>query len=358
MKRLRVLLANRAVPEISVGSWTRRISIFIKNQPNFFDYILSPSRALDNSIYCKKRRLLSWKPFLREIQLKHWVARDYILAIKRLSKSSKELQIVVMDDLMLLQAISYYKEQLSCKFDLIFSFHGFHLEMDEHLLQVTDKILWLSQSGLDESKKKYDFFPKSIVIGNAVDSNLFFPLESSEFSQERLKLGYTESEEILVWLSNDRPQKGFHIFKEVVLELLNIQEGLKIIIVGSNQTINHPCVKSIGKIANEDVAKYLQISNYYMFTTLYEEGFGLSMIEALKCGNSVIASNRGAIPEILSGLPYTYLIDNPNDIGAWIKAFIKAQKDTDFGKKRISKFEARATWDYSVWEQKFLEAFK
>jgi glycosyltransferase involved in cell wall biosynthesis len=93
-----------------------------------------------------------------------------------------------------------------------------------------------------------------------------------------------------------------------------------------------------------------------MFTTFYDEGFGLSMIEATKCGNTVIASNRGAIPEVLENIDYTYLINDVENIENWIEAFNLARIETNNGKIRRLKSETDLIWDYKDWEQKFINA--
>lgn len=352
----RILVSNIALPTKTIGSWTTRLSQFIERNPSCFDIILSPEHKGNANIYCKKRKFFTWKKRLRHIQLLKWVAADYIKHIKKLSTVNKHLTIIVMDDPHLLEAITLIKQQLTCTIDLIFSFHGFKLQLRPDILNATDKILFLSHTGLGTSKAAYNSFPNSVVVGNAVDSKVFYPLKITEFIEQRHRLGYTVSDEILIWLANDRPKKGFDIFKKVSLTLLEEYKNLKVLIIGSRQTINHTNVKSIGRIANSDVAKYLQIGNYYMFTTRYNEGFGLSMIEALKCGNMVIASHRGAIAEVLGDLPNTYLVDTIDDKNAWVETFKRAKSNAALAESRITREESEAMYNYKTWETKFLNA--
>ena len=261
-----------------------------------------------------------------------------------------------MDDPHLLEAIAIVKHKLKCEVQLIFSFHGFDLNIDSKTIAEVDKILFLSKTGLEKSKLNYQNFPKAMVVGNAVNSNLFYPLRASEFVNERKRMGYSETDEILIWMANDRPKKGFHIFKSVAENLLRNVENLKILIIGSNQTIDHINVRSVGRVKNTEVALYLQIGNYYIFTTLYEEGFGLSMIEALKCGSAVIASNRGAVPEVLHNLKQTYLIDEVEKTDSWIESFNLARTNSNFGKNRLTKDYTDNIWNYEDWEAKFKNA--
>jgi len=56
----------------------------------------------------------------------------------------------------------------------------------------------------------------------------------------------------------------------------------------------------LGRIPNKKVAAYFQASECYLFPTLWHEAFGLSLIEALHCGNFCIASAIGGVSEVLS----------------------------------------------------------
>ena len=354
----KVLMSNIALPTVAIGSWTTRMSRFITENPDIFNYILSPNTSFNTAVYCKKRSFITYKKQARRVQLLHWVASDYVKQLKKIAKNHNKLVIVVMDDPHLVEAISLIKNRLKSEVELVFSFHGFQLFLDSKIIETIDKILWLSQIGADKNKAKYKNFPKVYVVGNAVDSEVFYPLETSEFRKNRIEKGYSETDDILIWMANDRPKKGFHIFKPVAEKLLEKHKELKVIIIGSTQTIDHPNVNSIGRIPNNEVANYLQLGNYYMFTTLYEEGFGLSMIEAFKCGNAVIASNKGAIPEVLKDLKQTYIVDNVENINSWIDSFNLARTNSNFGEIRITKLEADIVWDYNVWESKFMNAIQ
>ncbi|OIQ28391.1 MAG: hypothetical protein BM564_09995 [Bacteroidetes bacterium MedPE-SWsnd-G2] len=351
-----VLICNQAIPSTKIGSWTNRLTQLVSNH-TLFDYILSPSKTLEISCYCKKRKFLTWNKRLRPLMLKYWVGYDYVNVVKKISKQSQTLKVVIIDDVHLLEAIIKCKRDFNCSINVIFSFHGYEFQFSKTYSKDIDKILFLSELGLQISKQNMGVhFPKAEVVGNGVDSEVFFPLNDAEKENLRLEKGYLEDDEILIWVANDRPKKGIQIFFKVITELLERIPNLKIIIIGSLQIYKHPNVNNVGKLTNIEVAKYLQISNYYMFTTLYEEGFGLSLIEAYKCGNAVISTNRGAIPEVLHDLSFSYLVDEPHDINSWVDTFEKLRKETNFGKERINKVTANGIWNYGDWEKRFINS--
>ncbi|EDP69668.1 mannosyltransferase [Flavobacteriales bacterium ALC-1] len=358
MDSIKILVSNRALPSDKVGSWTTRMTNFVTRNPDFFNYVLSPNKSLVTSRYCKKRSFITWKKRFRKFQLVNWVALDYLKEIKKISKNYDKITVVVMDDLHLLEAISQIKKGIKCELELVLSFHGFNLSLDQKLLSSINKILFLSKTGYEFSKKSHKFFPKGIIIGNAINSNIFYPLDDEQFEKKRQEKGFSETDKVLIWMANDRPRKGFHIFKAVAEKLLTQNKNLKILIIGTTQTINHINVETVGRLPNNEIAAYLQLGDYYMFTTLYEEGFGLSMVEAYKCGNTVLASKLGAIPEVLHGLTNTFLIEDPNVINNWVKCLNDIMIKSTVNHKRLSVKAASTIWDYEDWETKFIKSIQ
>ena len=127
-------------------------------------------------------------------------------------------------------------------------------------------------------------------------------------------------------MSNNRPKKGIHLFLSVANILLAKYPELEILIIGTHleEGKSHPKICSVGRIPNSELPKYLQIGDFYAFTSLWHEGFGLSLAEAIKCGNIVIASKIGGIPDVVKDVPSTILVDFPNMIEEWVKAFERA----------------------------------
>lgn len=58
-------------------------------------------------------------------------------------------------------------------------------------------------------------------------------------------------------------------------------------------------IKFMGRLPNRKMALAYNATDVTIVPSLYEEGFGRVILEALACGTPVIASNRGGIPEAL-----------------------------------------------------------
>lgn len=58
-------------------------------------------------------------------------------------------------------------------------------------------------------------------------------------------------------------------------------------------------IRWVGELHPKDVVRLYQRAKAFLFPTLWEEPFGLVMIEAMSCGTPVIAYPSGAVPEVV-----------------------------------------------------------
>jgi len=350
---IRILISNTGLPSAKIGSWTNRITRLLESHPKLFDWILSPTDTPGGQfVYCRKEKA---KPgILAKILRKSpalLVASQYFKALERLTKDQTEIQLLVMDDLALLEAIADWKTRQKSTVRLDFSFHGHSFILPEAWGKQVNKVYFLTQLGYQETRRRNDVFAPIVeIIGNGCDSNLFFPLSPADKLQSKLSLGYRDQDKILLWVSNPRPKKGLDLFLQLGKRLQAIYPDLKILLIGAPKDLQlaDDSWKSLGKIPNAELPNYLQIGDFYCFTSLWKEGFGLSLIEAAKCGNQVIVSSTGGIPEVVQNLPNSYLVESPNIIESWVEAFDQAwDSRSDFAPERdsLSNFQNLDDWN-------------
>jgi len=82
--------------------------------------------------------------------------------------------------------------------------------------------------------------------------------------------------------------------------------------------IDGKLIKFIGEVDHRGKVKLLKDAAVLFALIQWEEPFGLFVVEALACGTPVIASCRGAIPELIKDGKTGFLVDNVNQA---VKAF-------------------------------------
>lgn len=361
MQRIKILISGLGLPPQVMGSWLFRIHQFQTNL-NYFDYILSPTaKSDDRYIFCKKKSLDIWNKLQKPQSQISYAASDYVETCKKLSQGKKPVQIVVMDDNSLLQAICQLRDTFPQGSEIVFSFHGHWLINPHNVLEKVDKVLFLTKSGYRKSfHSNFQFTPQAFIVGNGVEDGLFFPLNPLEKASQKLAMGYKSDDRILIWMANSRRVKGLHLFKKIAQEILKRYPETKILSIGHqhDKSITHTNWRQLGVLKHEDLAKNLQIGDVYFFTSLWQEGFGLSLVEAMKCGNWAIASNAGGIPEVLADQTRAELVEDPNIVDSWLEAYTNLLTKMDAEEVDFSEMKKQlAGWhSYADWQTRFFNA--
>jgi len=96
--------------------------------------------------------------------------------------------------------------------------------------------------------------------------------------------------------------------------------GMKLVLAGKirdqdyfeeiKKNIDGKQIKWVGEIGFEEKNKYYQNAKAFLFPILWEEPFGLVMIEAMACGTPVIAFNHGAVSEVVRDGLTGFIVEN------------------------------------------------
>ncbi len=142
---------------------------------------------------------------------------------------------------------------------------------------------------------------------------------------------------------------------------INIRKKIKLLIIGPQKKgytlnliklsqklkINKDC-EWINWIEDEEKEKYLKESLSLIIPSHWE-GFGLTALEAMSFGTPIIASNRGALPEVIADCG---IYIDPNNVKTISKAMEKIILDSSLYKKLSYKCKKRAevfTWEKTTY---------
>lgn len=160
----------------------------------------------------------------------------------------------------------------------------------------------LSYFGMNEKKVT--------AILEGVEDN-FKPVTDREILL-KVKDQYKLPDRFVLYLGSIKPYKNLHGVLEAFSKLsgIGLQNNIKLLIGGlkhfSIDRINAAIeklgirdrVQHIGFIAEKDLPAVYSLAEVFLFPSIWE-GFGLPVLEAMRCGAPVITSNTSSLPEVV-----------------------------------------------------------
>jgi len=157
---------------------------------------------------------------------------------------------------------------------------------------------------------------KMVKIPNAVDTARFTPEVSG--SAVRAELGLPVDIPVIGNIGRYTPEKGYPFFIETAAKVVQKYPGARFLIVGhgSEQEKMKSLITNFGLKEHifmigprRDIPEILGAMDIFLFTSIWGEGFGISLIEAMAAGKPIVAANVGPTCEIIEDgvtglLPY------------------------------------------------------
>jgi L-malate glycosyltransferase len=322
-----ILISQVALPFSNIGSWTTLYKNYIENNHQI-DYIVceKPDYQFPNLIYCCIPENWSSK-ILKKIARNPY--KNYLKALGKILKSDEKYIIQIIDNFGIVKPLQEYliKNNLRKNCYLQFFYHGFppfygNFE-SRFFFETIDEMVLLTYDSYQEHKKQYTVLPcRFSFLHNGIDTTKFCAISKAEKLVLKQKHNVLDKK-VLVWCSQDRPKKGLHMVLDAWKRVFAKHNNCVLWVIGCEEKVKIDGVQYWGRIANDKLPEYLQTSDCYLFPTLWHEGFGMSLIEALHCGNYCIASSIGGVPEVLQYGKLGKLIENPHFVHEWEQAMLE-----------------------------------
>jgi glycosyltransferase involved in cell wall biosynthesis len=336
-----ILLSQSPLPFSEIGSWTTLYKNYLENNHKI-DFIVCPE---PKNRYKEIKYSFVKRTFWHEVRRKFFKLKniEYFEALEKLIVPDEKYIIQVIDNYGMVKSLKNYltRRGFAKQCYIQFFYHGFPPYVKsgsgEDFYEIIDEMVLLTNDSYKAHKKYINILPNHFsILHNGIDTNKFKRVSESEKRELKKQLGF-QDKKVFVWCSQDRPKKGLHLVLEAWKRVYTIEKNIILVVIGCEPREELSGVVYLGRIPNEQLPRYYQASDCYLFPTLCQEGFGLSLIEALHCGNYCIASALGGVPEVLQHGKFGRLIENPHFVSEWviaIKEFLEGNfKEPDLPKE-------------------------
>lgn len=236
------------------------------------------------------------------------------------------------------------------------------------IIKQADKIIAVSNYTKNDIINFFNIEPEKIaVIYEAASDSIEFDYQP-EFLQRHYGL-----RQYILYVGQLQPRKNIKLLIEAYgLLPANLRDQFDLVLVGQPRNDQYLLeikaqisklrlenkVKLLGRIADEDLSKIYSGAKIFVYPSLLE-GFGLPILEAMKCSVPVIATKSSSLPEV--GGPAAVYVD-PTDSHGLAQEIKQILSDEslycDFksrGAKQIKKFSWRKTAEetLNIYQQVF-----
>jgi UDP-glucose:(heptosyl)LPS alpha-1,3-glucosyltransferase len=198
------------------------------------------------------------------------------------------------------------------------------LRRESHVERVifrSSKKLWAVSNLVKEVLvKEYNIIEdKVFVLHNGVDTERYRPLDEYERMKLREKLGIANNVKLLIFVGADPYRKGFHRILHALKKLGAYQNNYILYAIGFNPNNNILSlatdinVKFLGKISEEDLIRYYQVSDLLLLPSYYDP-FPLVVLEAMACGVIPIVTPMVGASEIIIHGENGFIAINEEDL--------------------------------------------
>ncbi len=319
-----ILLSQVPLPYDKIGSWTTLYGNYLKGNHQIDGIVCTkPITSFDSITYSYVKDGFIQK-IIRKITKKKF--SNYIKALAKLIKPNEKYIIQVVDNFKIIPEIEKFlvDNKLKEHCYIQFFYHGFppfiSKENSDSFFHSVNEMILLTDLSYKKHLAYYNTMPSRFsILHNGVDTQKFHTISDTEKIALRKSQNINAST-VFIWCSQDKPKKGLDLILDVWQRIFNMNQNIELLVVGTDRKQHKKGVRFLGKVPNDELAKYYQLSDVYLFPSLCQEGFGLTLVEALHSGCYCIASKIGGIPEVLEYGKYGKLIENPHFLQEWVDA--------------------------------------
>ena len=170
------------------------------------------------------------------------------------------------------------------------------------------KIVTVSDYSKKDIEKNFDVSPEDVLVAHNGIGEVFHPIP--ELNKENIRRKFTEGKDYFLFVSALHPRKNIvNLFQAFDLFKKEAKSELKLLMVGEKYWWNSEiknCFENLefkrdivftGHIQSSELNEVYG-AGFALTYVSYFEGFGIPLVEAMKCELPIIASNATSLPEV------------------------------------------------------------
>lgn len=236
----------------------------------------------------------------------------------------------------------------------------------QDIYKAASRIICVSNFITESVKSITPHDTKCTTVYNGIDLAAFSP---KHCIISRKDIGLDDHDFVMIYSGRINPEKGIKELMEAMNRLTDYPE-IKLIVIGSSffgnatedddfsmdlKKITTPIKDKIvftGFIPYQEVPSYLKLADLAIVPSMWDEAFGLTVLEAMATGLPLITTRSGGIPEICEDV--AYIIERVNIVDNLTESIIKLYKDPE-ARTRMSALSFKRAQQFS--KEKYAEKF-
>jgi glycosyltransferase involved in cell wall biosynthesis len=228
---------------------------------------------------------------------------------------------------------------------LIRRWHSF-LGMQKKVVKRLHNIVTVSECSRQDIARDFGIQPAGIsLVSNGIDTEVFRPLPGVGRNPMRL----------MATASADQPLKGLRYLLRAYAGLLERYPELELLVVGQPRPGGDTerllsrlglddRVKFVSGISTEQMVQYYAEAAIAVVPSVYE-GFGLPAGEAMACGVPVVATDGGALPEVVGDAGIQVPVRDADALAAAIEKLLEDDRSREeLGRRGRARIEEKFCW--------------
>lgn len=201
-------------------------------------------------------------------------------------------------------------------------------------LNISDLIIYISNAAKSTFENNFKIKAKSILIYNGIPEKFFTNISERKYDK---KLNIT-------FVGRLAKVKGVDLLIDAFYELTKKYNNITMTITGDGEERKalEEKVKILGLSdiieftgKKNDVIPILDNSNIFVYPSIWEEGFGISVLEAMARGCIPVSFNKGGLPEVIDNNENGKIV-NETDSEALLEALEEILNLSEEKKKKMS----------------------